>query len=171
MKHGILLASLITLAFLLTTTPSHGQQTEFGPSADSNTTTLPNAPSTIEATTCTKKNGTPCPEWEHKWIGQYPPVTESGRPQPPRDPSTVHFPTYRRWQDPPLRTNKQVFHSIIFLGTHAGGAIAMGVACSSKHSGESWGDAVPAASALFGLDYLQYRYIGAPNALVAPSTR
>jgi hypothetical protein len=44
----------------------------------------------------------------------------------------------------------------------------MGVACSSKHSGESWGDAVPAASALFGLDYLQYRYIGAPNALVAP---
>jgi len=30
------------------------------------------------------------------------------------------------------------------------------------------GDAVPAVSALFGLDYLQFRFIGAPNALGPP---
>jgi hypothetical protein len=44
----------------------------------------------------------------------------------------------------------------------------MTMACRSKHSGESWGDAVPAVSALFGLDYLQFRFIGAPNALGPP---
>ena len=165
MKHGIFLASLLTLlAFLVGTTQSYCQETA-PPSVESNNAGLPNAPSVTKATTCTEKNVKPCPEWLHKVIGQYPPLPESATPQPERDPSSVHFWTYRGWQDPPLRTNKQVFHSKTFLAAHVGGAVAMIVACRSKHSGESWGSEVPAVTALFGMDYLQFRFVGGPNAV------
>jgi hypothetical protein len=92
-------------------------------------------------------------------------LPEGATPQPERDPSSVHFWTYRGWQDPPLRTNKQVFHSKIFLAAHVGGAIAMIVACRTKNSGEDWGSEVPAVTALFGMDYLQFRFVGGPNAV------
>jgi hypothetical protein len=92
-------------------------------------------------------------------------LPDSATPQTERDPSSVHFWTYRGWQDPPLRTNKQVFRSKIFLAAHVGGAVAMIVACRSKHSGESWRSEVPAVTALFGMDYLQFRFVGGPNAI------
>jgi hypothetical protein len=41
----------------------------------------------------------------------------------------------------------------------------MTVACRSTHSGESWRSEVPAVSALFGMDYLQFRLVGGPNAV------
>jgi hypothetical protein len=41
----------------------------------------------------------------------------------------------------------------------------MTVACRSTHSGESWRSEVPAVSALFGMDYLQFRFVGGPNAV------
>lgn len=85
-----------------------------------------------------------------------------------RDPSTVHFWTYRGWQDPPLRNNKEVFRSKVFVAAHVGGAIAMIIACRTKNSGESWGSEVPAVAAMFGMDYLQFRFVGGPNA-VAPA--
>jgi hypothetical protein len=103
----------------------------------------------------------------HKLIGQYPPLPESGKLQSERDPSSVHFWTYRGFQDPPLRTNKEVFRSKLFLAAHIGGAIAMIVACRTKNSKEDWGSEVPAVAGLFGMDYLQFRFIGGPNA-VAP---
>jgi hypothetical protein len=164
-KHGILLASVLTLlAFLVSTIPSSCQEA-VPPSPESNNTGLPNAPSVTKATTCTEENGKPCPEWVHKLIGQYPPLPESATPQPERNPSSVHFWTYRGSQDPPLRTNKQVFHSKIFLAAHVGGAVAMIVACRSKNSGEDWGSEVPAVAAMFGMDYLQFRFVGGPNAV------
>jgi len=72
--------------------------------------------------------------WLQKWIGQFPPLPQS---EPPieRDPSTVRFVTYRRLGEPPLRTNKEVFHSKLFIVTHVGGAVAMVVACRNKNSG------------------------------------
>jgi len=88
--------------------------------------------------------------------------------QPARDPSSVHFWTYRGWQDPPLRTNKQVFRSKAFLAAHIAGAIAMIVACRTKNSGEDWGSEVPAVAGIFGMDYLQFRFVGGPNAIGAP---
>ena len=137
-KHGILLAFVLTLlAFLVGTTPSNGQET-LPPSAGSNNAGPPNTLSVTKATTCTEKNGNPCPEWVHKLIGQYPPSPES-EIQTEQDPSSVHFWTYRGWQDPPLRTNKQVFHSKVFLAAHIGGAIAMIVACrTNKSGGKLW---------------------------------
>ena len=167
MKRGILFASVLTLlAFLVNTTPSSCQEA-VPLSAGSSNAALPNAPSVIKETTCTEKNGNPCPAWVHTLIGQYPPLPESATPQE-RNPSSVHFWTYRGLQDPPLRTNKQVFRSKVFLAAHIGGAIALIMACRTKHSGEDWGSEVPAVAAMFGMDYLQFRFVGGPNA-VAPA--
>jgi len=164
-KRRIFIASLLPfIAFLVGTIPCNCQET-VPPSAESNNAGLPNAPSITKAATCTETNGKPCPAWLHKLIGQYPPAPESATPQTEQDSSSVHFWTYRGWQDPPLRTNKQVFHSKIFLAAHVGGAVAMIVACRSPRSGESWGSEVPAVTALFGMDYLQFRFVGGPNAM------
>jgi len=42
------------------------------------------------------------------------------------------------------------------------------VACRNKRSREHWDSEVPAIGALVGMDYLQFRFIGGPNA-VAPA--
>ena len=42
------------------------------------------------------------------------------------------------------------------------------VACRNKRSREHWDSEAPAVGALLGLDYLQFRFIGGPNA-VAPA--
>ena len=134
----------------------------------SNDPGLPSAPSAISGTTCTGNNGKPCSAWLHKLIGQYPPPSESEQFSYERDPHSVHLWTYRGWQDPPLRSNRQVFRSKVFLATHIGGAIAMVVACRTKKSGEDWTSEVPAVAALFGMDYVQFRFVGGLNALGAP---
>lgn len=165
MKHGIFLALVLTLLTLLFgTTPSNCQETVAPPSG-ANNADLPNTPSATQTTTCTENNGNPCPEWLHKLIGQYPRLPESRELQLERDPSSVHFWTYRGCQEPPLRTNKQVFHSKVFLATHIGGAIAMIAACRTRSSRESWGSEVPAVAAMFGMDYVQFRFVGGPNAV------
>ena len=167
MKHGIRFAFVLALlGFLFATTPTSCQEKD-PPSPAATNAALPDAPSTTQATTCTQNN-TPCPEWLHKLIGQYPPLPESAITQLQRDPSPVHFWTYRGWQDPPLRTNKQVFRSKLFIATHVGGAIAMIVACRSKTSREKWHSEVPAVAALFGMDYIQFRFVGGPNAIAPP---
>jgi len=167
-KEGLCPAlALIVLGLLFGTLFATGQETTYS-SPGSKTADLPSSPSTTRATTCTENNGKPCPEWVHKMIGQYPPAPESEQFQPYRDASSVHFWTYRGWQDPPLRTNKQVFRSKAFLAAHIGGAIAMIVACRTKNSGEDWGSEVPAVAGIFGMDYLQFRFIGGPNAIGAP---
>ncbi len=42
------------------------------------------------------------------------------------------------------------------------------VACRTKTSKEDWGSEVPAVAAMFGMDYIQFRFVGGPNA-VAPA--
>ncbi len=39
------------------------------------------------------------------------------------------------------------------------------VACRSKNSGATWGSEVPAVAAMFGMDYLQFRFVRGPNAV------
>lgn len=166
MKHGILYALELTLlGFLFSTTSAVCQQST---APGSNDTSLPNTPSTTQVTTCIENNGKPCPEWVHRLIGQYPPLAESKTLRLERDPSTVHFWTYRGVGEPPLRNNKQVFRSKLFIGAHVGGAIAMIVACRNKNSREKWHSEVPAVAAIFGMDYLQFRFIGGPNAIGPP---
>jgi hypothetical protein len=38
----------------------------------------------------------------------------------------------------------------------------------NKNSGENWASEVPAAGAIFGMDYLEFRFIGGPNAIRPP---
>jgi len=167
-RHRSCVAFLLTfLGFLFVTTLALGQDAESG-SSTSTSTTIPDAPSNTQATTCIENNGKSCPEWVHKLVGQYPPLSVPGKRHLQRDPSTVHFWTYRGLDEPPLRTNKQVFRSKLFIATHVGGAIAMIVACRNSRSREEWHSEVPAVAALFGMDYLQFRFIGGPNALAAP---
>jgi hypothetical protein len=101
----------------------------------------------------------------HKLIGQYPPLPELTETNQRRSPATVRFWTYRDPQDPPLRNNKEVFRSKLFVAAHFGGAVAMIMACRARNSGESWGSDVSAVAAVFGMDYLQFRFIGGPNAI------
>lgn len=44
----------------------------------------------------------------------------------------------------------------------------MMVACRNPRSRKEWHSEVPAVAAMFGLDYLQFRFIGGPNAIGAP---
>lgn len=163
MKHRFCVAAVLTLLGFLFIPISGNCQETTPASATSSNAGLPNAPSTTQATTCTQNNGKPCPDWLQKVIGQYPPPPESVEVQ--RNPSSVHFWTLRGSQDPPLRTNKQVFRSKAFLAAHIGGAIAMIVACRTKNSGEDWASEVPAVAGLFGMDYIQYRFISGPTAV------
>lgn len=51
------------------------------------------APAATQTTTCTEKDGTPCPEWLHKLIGRYPPTADTPTAlsgflrRPPSDPA------------------------------------------------------------------------------------
>ena len=168
MKHRFCCVFILAFSFfsiLFGKTPATCQEAVSSSATDS--AAIPNAPSATQASTCTERNGKPCPEWVHKLIGQYPPSPEPGT-QLARDPSSVHFWTYRGWQEPPLRTNKEVFRSKLFVATHVGGAIAMIVACRNKRSREEWHSEAPAVGAMIGMDYLQFRFIGGPNAIGAP---
>jgi len=137
-----------------------------GPSsAGDDNSALPDAPSATQMTTCTQNNGKSCPWLVNRIVGQYPPLPELGTTPSQRP---ANFLTYRRRNDPPLRTNKQVFQSWPFVLAHVGGGAAMAVACGTKYSGETWGTQVPIVAALFGMDYIQFRFVGGPNAIGAP---
>jgi hypothetical protein len=103
-KRGILLA-LVPLAFLVITTLSDCQE-PVTPPAGSDNAGLPEAhfvtrATTTRATTCTEKNGKPCPEWLHKLIGEYPPPPKSGTSRPERNPLDVVKRIRSKAQGPP----------------------------------------------------------------------
>jgi hypothetical protein len=79
-------------------------------------------------------------------------------PQP--QPKPVHVYTFRTsWQNPPLRTNKQVFKSKYFWISEITSFGAMAIACSRKDTHEHWDSELPAWGAQVGLYYLASRYI------------
>jgi hypothetical protein len=78
-------------------------------------------------------------------------------PQP--QPKPVHVYTFRKsWQDPPLRTNKQVFKSKFFWISEGAAFASMAVACNRKGTGEHWPNEATAWGAGFGLGYLSDRF-------------
>ena len=127
--------------------------------------TLPTAPIPH---TCTGNNGKPCRKWVEELVASYPPSPKSAASNLPPDPNPVHFYTYRGWEDPPLRNNREVFRSRFFDTTHLAGMTAMIVACHRRNSGETCGSGAIVVGAIFGMDYLQFRFVGGPNAIGAP---
>ena len=78
----------------------------------------------------------------------------------------AQFFTFRsKWQDPPLRSNKQVFKSPTFLISQSAMILSMVVACRNPRSGETWGSEAPAVAGVFALDYLGARFFSMPYAL------
>ena len=81
----------------------------------------------------------------------------------------VSFWTFRKsWEDPALRSNKQVFKSKVFWLTHAGLWAATIVATRNPRSGEENHSELPVAAVLTGMDYFFMRWVGAPMALGPP---
>lgn len=79
---------------------------------------------------------------------------------------SANFLTFRsKWQDPPLRSNKQVFKSPLFLLPQAGMVASMVVACRNPRSQEDWHSEVPAVGGVLALDYLSYRFFSGPHSL------
>lgn len=87
-------------------------------------------------------------------------ATFSPKPDAPQpQPKPANLFTFRKsWQDPPLRANKQVFKSPVFLLSQSAMILSMVVACRNKHSLETWESEAPAVGALFGMDYLSDRF-------------
>jgi len=78
-------------------------------------------------------------------------------PQP--QPKPVHVYTFRKsWQDPPLRTNRQVFRSKLFWISEGTSFAAVAIACSRKNSGEQWHSELPAWGAQVGFYYIGSRF-------------
>jgi hypothetical protein len=63
----------------------------------------------------------------------------------------------KSWQDPLLRTNKQVLHSKVFWLSHGALWASAIVACRNPRSGEDWHSEMPAAAAVTVLDYWDFR--------------
>lgn len=79
-------------------------------------------------------------------------------PEPQPKPAPKFFTFRKSWQDPPLRTNKQMFKSKTYVLSQIGGAVAMVIACRNKRSGEHFSDEVPALLGTDALAYLGGRY-------------
>lgn len=86
---------------------------------------------------------------------------------PEQKPAVNFFSFRKRWQDSPLRTNAQMFHSKVYLASVIGGAVAMVVACRNPRSGEDWGSEVPAVLGVDAMSFFAGRLFTMPFA-VAP---
>lgn len=91
-------------------------------------------------------------------------------PQRVEPAKSAGFWTFRQsWQDPPLRTNRQVLTSKTFLALHAALAIAIVVDIRHTHGArENWGSEAPVIPALAGMDYLMDRFFTRSFSVEAP---
>jgi hypothetical protein len=116
-------------------------------------TSLVDAPSATQQSSCLQKNGKPCPEWLHKLIGQYPPidVTERWNGQPD------HFFTFgnaRRALHPDKRS------WMLFTAAQAGmWASAVIAVRNHRTSHEEAHSEYPAAAFMTGMDLLLFKTI------------
>ncbi|HXJ86765.1 MAG TPA: hypothetical protein VMS18_08120 [Candidatus Binatia bacterium] len=119
----------------------------------STSTDLADAPSATQQTTCTQKNGKPCPEWVHKLIGQYPPVevTERWNGQPD------HFFTIGNARRA-LHPDKKSW--MLFTLAHAGLWASTIVAVRNQQTSKEHGHSeYPAAAFMTGMDLLLFQTI------------
>jgi hypothetical protein len=85
-------------------------------------------------------------------------------------PAPVTFLTFRKsWQDPPLRTNREEFHSKLFWV--ASGALFASFVVDNRvthNAREHWGSEAPAIGAVIGLDYVMDRFFSRSMSVEAP---
>jgi hypothetical protein len=109
------------------------------------------APSATPRSTCTERNGKPCPEWLHKLIGQYPPID-----------------VRERWNGQPdhffaIGKGRRVLHPdkkswMLFAVAHAGMWASTVVAVRDYPSSKEKADSeYPAVAFLTGMDLLVFK--------------
>lgn len=119
--------------------------------------------------------------WWRSWISvlilsaasfaQLPDAPSTVQPPAPKTWEQAHgkparFITFRaKFQDPPLRSTKQVFKSPTFLLAQAAMVASMVAACRNPRSGEDWSSEAPAVGAVIAIDYLGFRFFGGPYAV------
>lgn len=124
-------------------------------------TDLADAPSVTQQSSCTQKNGKPCPEWVDKLIGQYPPIDISERWNGQPD----HFFTFGNARRA-LHPNKKSW--LLFAVAHAGMWASTEVAVqNSRTSKERAHSEYPAVAFLTGFDLLTFKTIS-PALSVGP---
>jgi hypothetical protein len=123
---------------------------------------LVDAPSATQQSTCTQKNGKPCPEWVHKLIGPYPAIDVSepwsGRPD--------HFFTFgdaRRVLHPDKKS------WLLFTAAQAGRwASAVIAVRNHRTSHEEAHSEYPAVAFMTGMDFLAFKTISPALSVGAP---
>lgn len=111
---------------------------------------LADAPSATQST-CTEKNGKPCPEWVHKLIGQYPPIDQTERWNGQSD----HFFSFGNTRRA-LHPDKKSW--MLFAAAHAGLWASTVIAVRNHQtSKEQAHSEYPAAAFMTGLDLLIFK--------------
>lgn len=101
--------------------------------------------------TCTMNSGKPCPEWLHKWIGQYPPLPTPEESRRARDARFFSL------GDGESRLKPDRPSWAIFIGGHAAAWAATIVAVRRvRTSSEAADSEYPAMGALTGMDLLAF---------------
>jgi hypothetical protein len=116
-------------------------------------TNLVDAPSSAVHSSCTQRNGKPCPEWLHKLIGQYPPAAArerwNGRPD-----GLFTIGNGRR----ALHPDKKSW--MLFAAAHAGMWASTVMAVRNFPTSREQADSeYPAAAVLTGMDLLLFKTI------------
>lgn len=125
-------------------------------------TNLVDAPSATQQSSCTQKNGKPCPEWVHKLIGQYPPIDISERWNGQPD----HFFTFGNARRA-LHPDKKSW--LLFAVAHAGMWASTVVAVNNhRTSKEEAHSEYPAVAFLTGFDLLTFKTIS-PALSIGPT--
>jgi hypothetical protein len=116
------------------------------------TTKLFDAPSAVQSS-CTQRNGKPCPAWLHKLVGQYPPVAAR-----------------ERWNGKPdglftIGNGRRALHPdkkcwMLFAAAHAGMWASTVMAVRNFPASKEQADSeYPAAAVLTGMDLLLFKTI------------
>ena len=122
---------------------------------------LADAPSATQQSSCTQKNGKPCPEWLHKLIGQYPPIDVRER----WDGQADHFFTFGNARRA-LHPDKKSW--MLFAAAHAGmWASAVIAVRNHRTSHEEAHSEYPAVAFMTGMDLLVFKTIS-PALSVGP---
>jgi hypothetical protein len=88
---------------------------------------------------------------------------ETWRVLPDPGPRKVQFWTARRWQDPPLRKNRETLRSPWYIVPHV---LAIGASVANvtraRRAGAGWGDAAAGVIPLSALGFVMDRYVWRP---------
>lgn len=102
-------------------------------------------------------------------LGHCQDLPDAPTPQAHQQTAGPKFFQFRGADDPPNATNKQVFHSKLFIATHVAYAVAVFYDIHHTHGArEKYDSELPAIPAIVGMDYIAYRLLSPSLSIEAP---